>query len=292
MTDTLPDRPAGLLWEQDPDLHTAIFDAADEAPSLLGLPAALARPVLGLPAAQDERSRDQAIAILAAARGALAKAAAGVAAAPIDLRHLPQAARALVEETLQSGEVTALIAGAPPTQVAETALTGLWRVRAVDEDGTVRADYLEAAAIPGALREAAEAMTVTDFTVPLPDAGAPGNAPSVLTEIRHAMAAWRPGEENHIISLTLLPMTEADLTLLGRAIGGGGIKLVSRGYGTVRATLTRARGVWQVEYLNAQDRVVVDTIEVGGPPAAILAAAEDFADSLERLTAMLDTVGG
>ena len=44
-----------------------------------------------------------------------------------------------------------------------------------------------------------------------------------------------------------------------------------------------ARGVWSVQYTNTMDAVVLDTLEIGDVPAAVLAADEDFADSSMRL---------
>lgn len=277
---------AGLRWEQDPDLHAPLLDGAEE-PRLLGLQGAAAQPLLGSLEGTVEDCAAVAR-VLRAASFALTEARDGRPTAPLDLRSLPQSAARLLAETLRTGEVSAVISAGTPYQIEETALTGLWRVRAQATDGALVADHLEAGDVPLVLHAAAEALTSTDFEPPEPGAS-PGNALPVLAEIRHWMRTWRPGMPNHVISLTLLPMTEDDLRLLGRVIGGGAIRAFSRGYGSVRASLTRARGVWQVEYLNVQDKVVVDSIEVGGIPAAIRAATEDFEDSLERLEAILET---
>jgi hydrogenase-1 operon protein HyaF len=114
------------------------------------------------------------------------------------------------------------------------------------------------------------------------------NIMPLLAELDDRMASLRPGMTNHVISLTNLPMTDGDLTLLGRTIGGGAIMAHTKGYGATRITATRARGVWQVEYLNAMGTVILDTLEVGGPPVALVAGQEDFEDSAERLAELLE----
>lgn len=279
--------PTDLRWQQDPDLHAPIFDQGPgDDLDLLGMPRAERRNEPRMLVGEDHVA-DIARRTLEQLGAALQRQLAGERPGPIDLAGLADATRTLLSETLRTGEVTIDIAGPIRHEVVETALTGVWRVRAFREDGTVGADYLEVGPVPRVLEASERALTVADFALDAAE-GAAGNGLPVLAEIRHWMAAWRPEQPNHVISLSLLPMSEDDLRQIGRVIGGGAVKAWSRGYGAVRATLTRARGVWQVEYLNVQDKVVVDTIEIGAVPAAVSAAREDFEDSLERLRAILD----
>ena len=85
------------------------------------------------------------------------------------------------------------------------------------------------------------------------------------------------------INFSLLPMAPADMALLQATLGEGPVRLVSRGYGDCRVIATAARNVWSVQYTNAMDAVVLDTLEIVDAPAAVLAADEDFADSSARL---------
>jgi hydrogenase-1 operon protein HyaF len=47
------------------------------------------------------------------------------------------------------------------------------------------------------------------------------------------------------------------------------------------------RYVWAVQYVNSMGNVILDTLEIGGVPVAVLAAAEDFEDSAERLAEIM-----
>lgn len=65
-------------------------------------------------------------------------------------------------------------------------------------------------------------------------------------------------------------------------------QLRSRGYGTCRVLSTGIRNVWSVQFFNAMDTVILDTLEVGGVPTVAIAANEDFEDSAERLQEMIE----
>jgi hydrogenase-1 operon protein HyaF len=189
----------------------------------------------------------------------------------------------LLGEVLGEGEVSAVasLPGGVVAQVQESVLAGLWRLRFQGPDGQNLADYLEIAAIPQAVRQAASLGA---------PAVEPGNPPAdcmnvrpLLAEIAGRMARWQPGEPSHVINFSLLPMTGADMAYLQACLGRGMVALAARGYGTCRVQATGARHVWSVQYSNAGDEVVLDTLEIGGVPAAVLAAGEDFRDSAARL---------
>ncbi|MFN5452680.1 hydrogenase expression/formation protein, partial [Bradyrhizobium sp.] len=80
----------------------------------------------------------------------------------------------------------------------------------------------------------------------------------------------------------------ADMVFLQQTLGNGPIQLVSRGYGTCRVLATGIRNVWSVQFFNAMDTIILDTLEVGGVPVVALAASEDFEDSAERLQQIIE----
>ena len=86
-----------------------------------------------------------------------------------------------------------------------------------------------------------------------------------------------------MINFSLLPMNEIDMQFLQQTLGDGPVQLVSRGYGACKVTATGARNVWSVQFFNAMDTIILDTLEIGDTPAAACAADEDFHDSAERL---------
>ena len=63
----------------------------------------------------------------------------------------------------------------------------------------------------------------------------------------------------------------------------GPVAILSRGFGNCRISSTAARDVWRVQYFNNMQTLILNTIEVVDMPEVALAAAEDLADSRERL---------
>ena len=231
-------------------------------------------------------------ALLPELAAALAGQAPGARGRLFDLTDYPAEDVTLIGQILGEGEVAAIVAlpDGIVAQVQESVLAGLWRVRFLGAEGSLVADYLEVAAIPEAVTRAAS-LAAPEVFVGEPQGAMPAgtmNALPVLAEIRDRMGRHRRGDPSHVITLSLLPMTEADLAFLQDALGTGPVSIVSRGYGTCRVVATGARHVWSVQHFNAADTLVLDTIEIGDVPAVALAAAEDFHDSAERLRDIAD----
>ncbi|RAI43098.1 hydrogenase expression/formation protein [Rhodoplanes roseus] len=200
-----------------------------------------------------------------------------------DLAGLEDIELQLISDVVGEGEVAATVAlpDGVVAQVRESVMAGLWRVRFADAQGQPLADYLEVGAIPEAVRRAA-AMTAPAIALGEAPAGAM-NAMPVLAEIRERMTTWRPGIPNHTITFSLLPMSQDDMAFVQATLGAGPVQILSRGYGSCRVVATGARHVWSVQFSNAADAIVLDTLEIGDVPAAACAATEDFRDSAERL---------
>ena len=189
----------------------------------------------------------------------------------------------LIGEVLGEGEVSATVAlpDGVIAQVQESVMAGLWRVRFTDRDGRLVADYVEVATIPAAIDRAARMVPVL-AAIGTPPEGAMNVMP-VLTEIRDRAGAHNTGAPSHTITFSLFPMSEADMEFLQNSLGPGPIRILSRGYGTCRIVATGARNVWSVQFFNAMDTIVLDTLEIGDVPVTACAAVEDFRDSAERL---------
>ena len=223
----------------------------------------------------------------------LSKIAAAVAAQKADaptqlfrLANLNELESKLVADVLGEGEVGGVVAlpDGSLAQIQESVLAGIWRVR-LETDAT--SEYLEIGAIPEIVRRAAADLTSADFEIGQAPEGAMNVLP-VLAEIRERALAWRPGIRSQIINFTLLPMSPVDMSFLQDTIRNGPIQLVSRGYGTCRVLSTGIRNVWSVQFSNAMDTIILDTLEVGGVPTVALAADEDFEDSAERLQEIIE----
>jgi hydrogenase-1 operon protein HyaF len=52
---------------------------------------------------------------------------------------------------------------------------------------------------------------------------------------------------------------------------------------------TTVRHVWAVQYVNAMGNTILDTLEIGRVPDAVVAASQDLEDSARRLDEILDT---
>lgn len=223
----------------------------------------------------------------------LSKLAAGIASQTGDapsrlfrLGNLNDLERNLIADVLGEGEVAGVVAlpNGSLAQIQESVLAGIWRVRLETDSSD---EYIEIGAIPEIVKRAAADLTATDVEIGTPPEGAMNVLP-VLAEIRERALAWRPGTRSQIINFTLLPMSPVDMSFMQQTIGNGPIQLVSRGYGTCRVLATGIRNVWSVQFFNAMDTIILDTLEVGGVPTVAVAADEDFEDSAERLREIIE----
>ncbi|MGL9622910.1 hydrogenase expression/formation C-terminal domain-containing protein [Bradyrhizobium sp. U531] len=202
------------------------------------------------------------------------------------LANLNELESKLIADVLGEGEVAGVVAlpDGSLAQIQESVLAGIWRVR-LETDAT--SEYIEIGAVPEIVKRAAADLTSADFEIGQVPEGAMNVLP-VLAEIRERALAWRPGIRSQIINFTLLPMSPVDMSFLQDTIGNGPIQLVSRGYGTCKVLSTGIRNVWSVQFFNAMDTIILDTLEVGGVPTVALAADEDFEDSAERLQEIIE----
>ncbi len=268
-----PKAPAPATAGEDPSLRLLDMPVSSTRPRRE------ARPV-------DSMSQD-ARAVLEEATAALREHAEGDREPSlISLRSLEPGDRDTILDVLGEGDVWGSVGGSVGYTFAESVLTGLWHVEATSQDGT-KTDWLEVARIPQAVLHAAEHMPRESIRIPdrLPQGAM--NSLALLTELQQRSAAYRPGEENHIINFTLLPITEADAEVLTTVLGQIPLVIRGGGYGSCRIFASGLRHVWAVQYLNSMDKVILDTLEIGGVPVAALAAREDLAESAGRLPEMM-----
>lgn len=226
---------------------------------------------------------------------AVLAALAGGTPTQVLLGGLAPAERQLLNQVLGEGEVSAQwlpsaeAGDRRSAQVQESVFAGVWRVVLQADDG-VLLDAIEVGDVPALLRGAALQDTLPPHLV---EGEAPPdvlNAHHVLAELAQHRAAWRPGQPNEVVNLTLLPMSPSDIAWMDHVLGTGRVLVLSRGYGNCRITSTRVPHTWRVVYYNSQDHVILNTVEVGALPAVACAAAEDLADSHERLAEVMQWV--
>lgn len=207
--------------------------------------------------------------------------------ARLSLGGLPAGDRALLDDLLGEGEVSIRLGGQHPTAIQESVFAGVWRERTLAPDGRPAEEAVTVAPIPAAVAEAMAADTREGL--PEVDTRGTQNAPAVLTELDEHLSAYRPGDEAHVVNLTLLPLGPPDMAAL-ESLGAGPVAILSRGYGNCRINATGVRHLWRVQYFNSTDTLILDTLEVVDVPAVARAAAEDLADSSERLAEVRESL--
>jgi hydrogenase-1 operon protein HyaF len=266
-----------------PNKRLPMFGSAPEVPALLGLaPSEGKRKGLHIPE-PDELSKTAFELISAVQRALLDPAHAG-AVFPLD--GLGARDRETLWDMLGEGEVSIVVQGASRYEIDETGLAGVFRVRTRREDGDSL--HLEVGKVPAVVVAAAQQGTTP--TLPVADPPPPGlmNAQPLVLELAHRMTSQLLNEPNHVVSLTLLPLNDADVAYLAQVLGAGPVQAESRGYGTCRVHATARRGIWAVQHFNAMDALILDTLEVGGVPSAIVADPMDLEDSGNRLAELLE----
>lgn len=214
----------------------------------------------------------------------MARACARRDGAEFDLSGLAPASRALMADTLGTGEVAMKVRGIPALSVQESVFAGVWSVAGVGHD------RVEVAPVPQAALSRAHVPHRPALLTAAPRSGTLANGPAILTELLDGSARWQTGAAAHVINLTLLPHTEADLAWLAEALGEGATTILSRGYGNVRVTATALARVWRVQFFNSMDTLILDTFEVTDMPMVAAAAAEDFDDSAARILDVLKVI--
>ncbi len=218
----------------------------------------------------------------------IARAATRVAgdggSAKFDLSTLDDKNRALITETMGSGEVAAKVRAIPAIAVQESVFAGIWILQ------SALGDQIEVAAIPSCVAEDPFASTRSGQGEDALRAPGVANAPSLFVELVEKSGQFDPDAPLHVVNLSLLPHTEQDLIALDEALGEGAVTILSRGYGNCRITATALPHVWRVQFFNSQDVLILDTFEVTTIPEVACAAPEDLADSGSRLVNVLEAL--
>lgn len=261
-------------------------DATEEGLEYLPMPSGMRVYEPHLPEVADPVRAAAARAVLARVHQALAGWSAGEEIRiPVDDLDAP--VLALVDEALGEGEVAVKVDRAGDRlEIQEASLAGVWRVRAL-ADGAARESLLVGAFPRVAVNRA---FTAVSSAAAGPVPGGLMNGLPILTELLDRSAAWRRGDAPHAVNFSLLPHTPEDLAFIEQRLGVGATTILSRGYGNCRVTATATPNIWWVRYYNSVDTLILDTVEIVDVPAVVCAAAEDIADSAERLAEILDAL--
>lgn len=253
----------------------------------------------------------QAIEVLERVRTGLEQGIAGQSTEPLSLQSLSDDARALVLEALGEGEIRAELDahnGHPQAILYETQLTGVWRWQLLDHAAQVLEDSLEAGDCPQLMRQrpfhAARACIgrPQDFADNLMDGVA------VLAELeahleQHFDAEPEGQRETTVrntsatspaapyrLNLSMMPQSPAALELIDQRLGRGPARMTNSGYGSCQIEATSVRCIWRLKHFDDSGRLLLDSLEICLVPTAVLATAEDLADSHARLGELLATI--
>jgi hydrogenase-1 operon protein HyaF len=259
----------------------------DEELNYLPMPKDMAtyRPAI-LPESEDLQDYPYVLTLLQKLQALLDKRVAGQSGTErfLTLEGVRSTEKNLLGQILAEGEVSILFdtGDGGHIEIQETGLPGVWWHRMLDADKTCHYQTLEVGMIPQLVRESTFDHAVMD--VPMPDAASLPetviNAPWLLAELQEQVQQQNFG---HVINLTLLPLTEDDLSLLTTQLGTGKVAILSRGYGNCRITATAVEDVWWVQYYNSTDTLILNTLEVVEVPLVACASPEDLEDSAARL---------
>ncbi len=208
-----------------------------------------------------------------------------------DLSQLDEANRQLLDQVLGEGEVSIVFTGTVQQAcIQESVFAGIWRVQYLDNYGKLQKDLIEIATIPDLARFAALAGEANELVI-TEEALADGvlNAPSILVELKDKTDNYQPGDDTHVINLSLLPQTPEDLAYLEQRLGRGPVTILSRGYGNCRITSTSIKYLWWVQYYNSTDTLILNSLEVVDVPMVACASQEDIDDSAVRMQEILET---
>jgi hydrogenase-1 operon protein HyaF len=273
-----------LVWH--PTSGEAPAGSAEQL-RLIGMPTGLVRPARQTPAKEE---------LGAASRAVMNEVVADLQRrieqpdgppTRVSLQQLGEDEKSTIADILGEGDVWAKVGlDGAYWRIVESVMAGIWRVESSTADGT-QGEWIEIGAVPEpVLRAAAELPKATvDLPAQMPHGAM--NAPALLHELQQRSTEYRPGAENHVINFTLLPLTDVDAEVLTTVLGQVPLVIKSGGFGSSRVFATGLQHVWAVQYVNGMGNVILDTLEVGGVPIAVLAAREDFQDSAERLQEIL-----
>lgn len=203
-----------------------------------------------------------------------------------DLTALDDENRTLVNQILGEGEVAITFNGDVRARTQEAVLAGVWRTLYLDDADRIIADILEVADAPHLVRVAHDDKRQITAQ---PDDGVADvmNAMPILVEVQSHREQYQIDGTPHVINLTLLPLTDADLVFLDERLGRGPVDTLSRAYGKCQVISTQVPNVWWVRFYNSMGTLILNTLEVVAVPAVICAAPEDLQDSALRLRGLL-----
>lgn len=169
--------------------------------------------------------------------------------------------------------------------VNEASLPGLWLLRPKQGQASAAAWHLELTRCPARIATHAATAARPPRAMP-PEPPAPGLA-ELWAGLRQGLVAGV--RETRVFNLSVPFLDAEDGRALSQALGAAAVLGRLEGQLLRQIASTRLQRVWRVQYLDANARVQLDTLEIGVLPECLAASAIELTGTVARLRAL---VGG
>ncbi len=110
------------------------------------------------------------------------------------------------------------------------------------------------------------------------------NAPAILNEVLHALKNFYEKEEEHIIYVNKVPITEEDRIAILDALGEGQVRIrLESKTQPAEWRETGIYGVWIGVFFDRDGKPILETIEITSFPRLASSQKEDIAESIKIL---------
>jgi hydrogenase-1 operon protein HyaF len=113
------------------------------------------------------------------------------------------------------------------------------------------------------------------------------NLQPLLLQVREALKNLAETGETTTIDLGAMPFSEQDENDLRAALGAGEVSAEVRAFGPTLIQETAVAGIWLIELKDVEEKRLTLHLEVTYVPAILMTPAEDVAEGVERIDALL-----
>lgn len=234
-----------------------------------------------------------------------------------ELSALNTLSREFIDEIFEKGHIKATVqlnsGDIDHIEVHQSIMAGVWRIKHLNHLGKIGADYLEIATFPSAILSKCRALknkqpddkSINTSLDTSPEEPAREQLTSRLpldallqdsnSFDKHALIAelnlrgeqFSATDEPFVINLSASCIDEDMLTALEAQLDIDEVTMLSTTYGNCMINATSAINTWWVKYFDADDRVILNTLEVVDIPSIAKASYQDIALSGLKLKSLL-----
>ncbi|GEM_PF-6906634 len=218
-----------------------------------------------------------------------------------DLCALSLHSREFIDDIIGAGEIYATLqiekGDIKHIEIQESSIPGVWRIKHINHLDKVGTDYLEVTTFPTAIlskchalnnKETLEEQLSHDQPIDLMLQDAVNhNKHALLNELNYRGKNYNSSDETFVINLTASSMNDGELEELANQLGVGQVDLYSKAYGNCQISATSCVNTWWIKYFDAQENVMLETLEIVDIPTIASSSYRDIALSAMRLKNIL-----